>query len=99
MVARMIVALLMAIEILSADLFAQNINPITKSGSEVAPRRRSHARSAPPPARAPFDAQQAKAYQMAWARHLGTTVEATNSLGMKMVLIPPGKFIDRKSVV
>ncbi len=48
---------------------------------------------APPPAVAPFDAQQAKAHQTAWATHLGTTVEQTNTLGMKLVLIPPGEFL------
>jgi len=41
---------------------------------------------------APFDATQAKEHQAAWARHLGVPVEMTNSIGMKMVLIPPGEF-------
>ncbi len=48
---------------------------------------------APPPAVAPFDAAQAKANQAAWAKHLGTTVETTNSLGAKLLLIPPGEFL------
>lgn len=47
----------------------------------------------PPMAKAPFDAAQAKAHQAAWAKHLGTQVETTNSVGMKMVLIPPGEFL------
>ncbi len=47
----------------------------------------------PPPAIAPFDAEQAKAHQEAWAKHLGTAVEISNSLGMKMRLIPPGEFL------
>ena len=47
---------------------------------------------APPPAIAPFDAAQAKVHQKAWADHLGVPVESTNSIGMKMVLIPPGEF-------
>ena len=46
----------------------------------------------PPPAIAPFDSAQAKKHQEAWAKHLGTTVEMTNSVGMNMVLIPPGEF-------
>jgi serine/threonine protein kinase/formylglycine-generating enzyme required for sulfatase activity len=46
----------------------------------------------PPPAIAPFDAVQAKKHQEAWAKDLGVPVEHTNSLEMKMVLIPPGKF-------
>jgi len=48
--------------------------------------------NAPPPAVAPFDAAQAKRHQEAWAKHLGGPVEETNSLGMPLVLIPPGEF-------
>jgi formylglycine-generating enzyme required for sulfatase activity/serine/threonine protein kinase len=47
----------------------------------------------PPLAKAPFDAAQAKAHQAAWAKHLGTEVETTNSVGAKMILIPPGEFM------
>jgi formylglycine-generating enzyme required for sulfatase activity/serine/threonine protein kinase/Leucine-rich repeat (LRR) protein len=50
-------------------------------------------RAVPPLAIAPFDAKQARAHQEAWAKHLGTTVETTNSVGAKMVLIPPGEFL------
>jgi formylglycine-generating enzyme required for sulfatase activity/serine/threonine protein kinase len=42
---------------------------------------------------APFDAQQARKHQEAWAKHLGVPVEITNSIGMKLVLIPPGEFM------
>jgi serine/threonine protein kinase/formylglycine-generating enzyme required for sulfatase activity len=45
---------------------------------------------APPTAIAPFDAEQAKAHQAAWTKYLGVPVEYTNSLGMKLRLIPPG---------
>ncbi len=48
---------------------------------------------APPPAVAPFDAAQAKAHQAAWAKHLGTQVETTNSVGAKLIFIPPGEFL------
>ena len=48
---------------------------------------------APPPAIAPFDAEQAKKHQEAWARYLGVPVEYTNSIGMKFRLIPPGEFL------
>ena len=41
---------------------------------------------------APFDAKQARKYQERWARQLGMQVEITNSIGMKLVLIPPGEF-------
>lgn len=48
---------------------------------------------APPPAKAPFDAAQARKHQEAWARHLGQEVETTNSVDAVMVLIPPGEFL------
>ena len=50
-------------------------------------------KKAPPLAVAPFDAQQARAHQEAWAKHLGVPVEYTNALGVKFVLIPPGEFL------
>jgi formylglycine-generating enzyme required for sulfatase activity len=50
------------------------------------------AKGSPPPAIAPFDAKQARAHQEAWAKHLGVAVETTNSIGMKLVLIPPGEY-------
>jgi WD40 repeat protein/serine/threonine protein kinase/formylglycine-generating enzyme required for sulfatase activity len=45
----------------------------------------------PPLAVAPFDAATAKKHQQAWASYLGQPVETTNSIGMKLVLIPPGE--------
>ena len=51
------------------------------------------AKKEPPPlAIAPFDAAQAKKHQEAWAKHFGVPVEVTNSIGMKLRLIPPGEF-------
>ena len=47
---------------------------------------------APPLAIAPFDAEQAKKHQETWADYLGVEVEVANSIGMKLVLIPPGEF-------
>jgi len=47
----------------------------------------------PPLAVAPFDAQKAKVHQKAWADYLGMPVEDTNSIGMTLVLIPPGEFM------
>ncbi len=48
---------------------------------------------APPPAIVPFDAEQAKRHQQAWAKYLGVPVEYENSIGMKFRLIPPGEFL------
>jgi formylglycine-generating enzyme required for sulfatase activity len=41
---------------------------------------------------APFSEAEASASQEAWAKHLGISVEVTNSLGMKFRVIPPGTF-------
>ena len=47
----------------------------------------------PPLAIAPFEADQAARHQAAWAEYLGVPVEKTNSIGMKLALIPPGEFM------
>lgn len=49
-------------------------------------------KDAPRPAKAPFDAAQAKKHQEEWAAYLKVPVEFENSLGMKFRLIPPGEF-------
>lgn len=51
-----------------------------------------NASNAPPPVVAPFDTEQAKAHQQAWAEYLGVPVVTTNSIDMKLVVIPPGRF-------
>ena len=57
---------------------------------------------APPPAIAPFTADEAKTHQEAWAQYLGMPVEKDVILGkdhkgddlkLTMVLIPPGEFL------
>jgi serine/threonine-protein kinase len=60
-------------------------------GSEVTVSQ-DGGRNAPPLAVAPFDDARAKQHQEAWAKHLGVPVEQTNSIGMKLALIPPGEF-------
>jgi formylglycine-generating enzyme required for sulfatase activity len=47
---------------------------------------------APLPAMAPFSAEEAQQHQQRWADYLGVPVEYENSIGMKLVLIPPGQF-------
>jgi serine/threonine protein kinase/formylglycine-generating enzyme required for sulfatase activity/Tol biopolymer transport system component len=47
----------------------------------------------PPMAIAPFDADEAREHQKAWAEYLGVPVEYENSIGTKFVLIPPGEFM------
>ncbi|NQV26503.1 MAG: SUMF1/EgtB/PvdO family nonheme iron enzyme [Rhodopirellula sp.] len=46
----------------------------------------------PEPLVAPFDEATAKAAQESWAQALGREVEETNSIGMKLRLIPAGEF-------
>ncbi len=47
----------------------------------------------PEPAVAPFDAKKAEEHQNAWAKHLGVRVKLRNSIGMDLMLIPPGEFL------
>ncbi len=49
--------------------------------------------TAPKPAIAPFDSEQARQHQAAWAAYLKTPAEYTNSIGMKLRLITPGEFL------
>jgi formylglycine-generating enzyme required for sulfatase activity len=42
---------------------------------------------------APFTQEEAVDSQREWSGTLGTQVEVTNSIGMKLVLIPPGEFL------
>ena len=46
----------------------------------------------PVPAITPFDTIKAKEHQEVWADFLGVEVETENSIGMKLRVIPPGKF-------
>lgn len=46
----------------------------------------------PPLAQAPFDVAQATEFQQQWAKHLGKPVIHTNSIGLKLALLPPGEF-------
>ena len=68
------------------DNQGQTVQPAKASGWHGWPA------DAPMPAIAPFNAEQAKKHQEEWAKHLGVPVEYTNTLGMKLILIPPGEF-------
>jgi formylglycine-generating enzyme required for sulfatase activity len=59
----------------------------------LAATRQAAEKSKPPLAKAPFDAATAKKHQQVCAKFLGQPVEITNSIGMKLVLIPPGEFM------
>lgn len=45
-----------------------------------------------PLAGAPLDANQVSELQQQWAKRIGRELTHTNSIGMKMVLLPPGEF-------
>jgi serine/threonine-protein kinase len=64
-----------------------------ESAAAIDPSLTHQPTNAPPLAVAPFDAKEAREHQQAWADHLGVPVETTNSIGMQMVLIPPGMFL------
>ncbi|MFO0428058.1 MAG: formylglycine-generating enzyme family protein [Planctomyces sp.] len=48
---------------------------------------------APPLVVAPLDAGIAAELQGRWAEYLGIEAEMTNSVGMRLILIPPGEFL------
>jgi formylglycine-generating enzyme required for sulfatase activity len=53
----------------------------------------SAAQAAPSPADSPPSANRAREYREEWGRRLERPLAATNSLGMKLMLIPPGEFV------
>jgi formylglycine-generating enzyme required for sulfatase activity len=69
-----------------------DLSPAAKPTAAKPPAEKTVGSKPPPPAIAPFDATQARQHQQAWAVHLGTPVETTNSVGMKLKLIPAGEF-------
>ena len=66
---------------------------VPPSGAAVPPSTVTPHGEAPPLAVAPFSPEEAKQHQERWAKHLGVPVVETNSIGMQMVLIPPGEFM------
>ena len=74
------------------------VRPSVKQASKTSPKKPEttttrNVKPPPPTAVAPFDAAKAKEHQQGWADHLGVPVVTTNSIGMKLALIPPGEFI------
>lgn len=66
--------------------------PSVHPSESPAPMPPAPAGPSPPPTAAPFSAEQAKQHQEAWAKYLGKPITETNSIGMQLVLIPPGEF-------
>jgi formylglycine-generating enzyme required for sulfatase activity len=66
------------------------VPPSSLGGNSVTPPKPT---GPPPPSTvAPFDAAIAKQHQEAWARYLGAAPESANSIGMKLMVIPPGEY-------
>ncbi len=72
---------------LAGVMVEKRVAEIEKLGREI-----PELHAVPPPAIAPFDAKQARSIQARWARHVKVPVVQTNSIGMKLVLIPPGEI-------
>jgi formylglycine-generating enzyme required for sulfatase activity len=68
------------------------VQPETANAPNVESSVEKQRPAAPPPAVAPFDADRARKHQEEWADYLGVPAETTNSIGMKLILIPPGEF-------
>jgi formylglycine-generating enzyme required for sulfatase activity len=71
---------------------AERIPPVKSSNTSQAGWNGWPA-DAPKPPIAPFDAAQATKHQDEWAAYLKVPVEFTNTIGMKLRLIPPGEFL------
>ncbi|MEI8376428.1 MAG: SUMF1/EgtB/PvdO family nonheme iron enzyme [Planctomycetota bacterium] len=74
--------------VLVKSLVEKRLKEITDLGRDIP----TVSGKSPPLAVAPFDEKMAKKHQSRWARYLGEPVVQTNSIKMKLVLIPPGKF-------
>jgi len=68
---------------------SRSVPPAPAPSAPVAPEKPKE----PPVAVDPLDAETAKKHQQASADDLGVAVEITNSIGMKLVLIPAGEFM------
>jgi len=91
-----VLVLALAVWSLSGERSVQTADESKKRNAKVADVEKGWQgwpADAPPPAIAPFDAEQAKQHQEDWAAYLKVPVEYTNSIGMKFVLIPPGEFM------
>ncbi|NOX53724.1 MAG: SUMF1/EgtB/PvdO family nonheme iron enzyme [Planctomycetes bacterium] len=82
----------------SAPMFSRRSNrgvagPDRQTSGKDEGRVRSGAGAKPPLLVAPFDAQTAQRAQQRWAEYLGTELTVTNSIGMQLILIPPGEFM------
>jgi formylglycine-generating enzyme required for sulfatase activity len=69
----------------------QRLAELEKLGADV-PTPSPRAAASPPLAVAPFDEKKAKVLQAQWSKYLKAPAVVANSIGMRLVLIPPGEF-------
>ena len=68
------------------------LTPLKEKKGAVRPFR-GKPQIAPTQPKFPFDATAASLYQQAYSEYTALPAETTNDLGLKLVLIPPGKFL------
>jgi serine/threonine protein kinase/formylglycine-generating enzyme required for sulfatase activity len=71
---------------------ADKKKPGTRLHVDVGPSTRDLFPDGPPLAVSPFGCRAAERHQRDWAKYLEKPVEMVNSVGMEMVLTPPGEF-------
>jgi sulfatase modifying factor 1 len=82
-----------AADVLGDANLVQRPNLVSNSVTSPILARLNNKPPAPAPLSFPFDSATAKSSQTAWAAHLGIEVSTKNSVGLPMVLIPPGEFM------
>jgi len=65
---------------------------LKKDNKTTTPEVPEGSTACPPLAVAPFDEATAREHQARWAKYLHAPVVQSSSIGMKLVLIPPGEF-------
>jgi formylglycine-generating enzyme required for sulfatase activity len=99
---RTLIVIALVVSVLLAVVFSRGRDPwqtdldFTATNPSARPQSEGvtqDAAKAPQRAIAPFNNEQARQHQEAWAAHLSLPVEFTNTIGMRFRLIPPGEFL------
>jgi formylglycine-generating enzyme required for sulfatase activity len=80
-------------ELITVSTRGRRVVRVSREGQVVDDVAESVAGKGPSRALAPFDSREAKDRQRTWADFLGVDVVTTNRIGMKLAVIPPGKFL------
>ncbi len=92
-----VVVLIWAIVVIIRDKSGKKVDEVkVPDGGTVEivdnPKTMPNSPNAPSIPTVPFGEKRATDHQEAWAKYLGVPAEEKNSIGMRMRLIPPGKF-------